>query len=91
MLTLTSITPASGPLAGGTPLTLVGTGFADIVAINWEISSYSPGEFAIEDTEHITCLSPTGAPGPGSIDVEVVNAADEVGRLPSGYTYLAED
>lgn len=91
VLSLTSISPSNGPLAGGTPLTLTGTGFVDIVAINWEITSYSPADFVVVDSEHITCLSPTGAPGPGSIDVEVVNAADDVGRLPSGFTYIAPD
>jgi IPT/TIG domain len=88
-LSLTSISPGNGPMAGGTPLTLTGTGFVDIVAINWEITSYSPADFVVVDSEHITCLSPTGAPGPGSIDVEVVNAADDVGRLLNGFTYDA--
>lgn len=87
-LSLASIDPGTGDVAGGTPLTLTGTGFVDIVAINWEIASYSPDQFTVVDSEHITCLSPP-APGAGQVDVEVVNANDDVGRLPSGFTYTA--
>ena len=84
-LTLTSITPASGELAGGTPLTLTGTGFIGIAFINFGAATLDSG-FVVVDSQTITMPSPP-AELAGPVLVSVVNTDDEAGNLPDGFTY----
>ena len=88
---LTSVAPASGPTAGGTNVTVNGSGFSEdgipsvyfggVKATNVILYVYSDG------TGFITCATPSHAMG--AVDVVVVNPDGRAGTLMGGYTYTA--
>lgn len=63
---LNSIFPNSGPLAGGTPIRVVGTGFLEGTVVH--IGERECGDVVIANENHIDCTTPPGfAPGPVSV------------------------
>ena len=82
-----SIVPPSGPLAGGTPVTILGAGFQPGAVVLFEDSAGTAVTVS-GDGKDITCLTPPGALGP--VDVAVWNP-DEVGcRLVDGFSYVPD-
>lgn len=94
--TITSVSPASGALAGGTTVTITGTGFkypnstlaAYIVTqVNFG-SSVSPPSVAtnlnVISATQLTCVTP--AEGPGTVDV-YVRAPGGIGYKSQAYTF----
>jgi hypothetical protein len=82
---VTSIGPAVGPAAGGTSVTLLGTGFIGATAVMF--GSVPSDNFTVVSDTQITAVSPVGI---GSVDVAVVapggtSSASSVGR----FTYVA--
>ena len=64
--TVTSISPASGPAAGGTAFTLNGTNFNNTSAVNFTAAGGSPvsaTSVAVVNSTTITAVSPVVAPG----------------------------
>jgi Autotransporter beta-domain/Bacterial Ig-like domain (group 3)/Putative Ig domain/IPT/TIG domain len=72
---VTAIAPASGPAAGGTSVTITGTGFGAATAVNFGSTAAA---FTVINTTTITATSP---PGTGIVDVTVVNST---GTSPTG-------
>lgn len=66
--TLTSITPAQGPLPGGNPVTLTGTGFTEVAGVFF--GSVPASSFTVVDSTHITAVAPGGNPA-GPVQVTV--------------------
>lgn len=67
---ITSVSPGSGPLAGGTVMTLTGSGFAPggtIVFVDGRVAS----GVSCSSTEVCTAEVPEGKHGPGAVPVEV--------------------
>ncbi len=62
-----SVTPNSGPLSGGTPVTITGTGFTGATQVRF--GPNPPVPFMVVSGTEITTTSPMGAPGP--VDVQV--------------------
>lgn len=84
--TVTVVNPGSGPEAGGTPITITGTGFqnndpgTNTVTIG---GTAATGVSVVSDTS-ITCTTPAGTEG----DVDVVVSNDNgTGTLVDGFTY----
>ena len=67
--TITSISPSSGPEAGGTLVTIIGTGF--LYGGNVYFGTAPSSAILIDDTT-ISAASP---PGTGTVDITVTNAA----------------
>ena len=63
--TLTSITPNSGLVTGGTNVTITGTNLQNATAVNF---GQSPGTIVSDSSTQITAVSP---PGSGTVDVTV--------------------
>jgi hypothetical protein len=63
-----SIAPAFGPVAGGTPVSITGTGLATATAVNF--GSAPAQKFASNGDQLIVAVSPT-ATGPGRVDITV--------------------
>ncbi|HEX6882807.1 MAG TPA: IPT/TIG domain-containing protein [Planctomycetota bacterium] len=85
--TLTAVTPSSGPGAGGTSVTLTGSGFqADAPGTNAVTFGGVPATAVsvVSDTA-LTCLTPPGPEGT-SVDV-VVSNANGTGTLFGGFAY----
>jgi DNA-binding beta-propeller fold protein YncE len=85
---ITSLTPACGPTAGGTIVTINGTGFGTIPGTvefgGFPATFPSSGPFWTDTV--ITCKTPPQT-GPGSVIVEVTNSLGVVCTLSPGFTY----
>jgi len=81
---ITSLTLNSGPSAGGSTLSINGTGFTTGVTVKFGgavATVNSSTETAIE------VVTPASASGPGAVDVEVSNPDGKTATLSQGYTY----
>lgn len=81
---VTSVTPSTGPAAGGTPVTIHGTGF--IGATSAAIRGVAVTSFVVVDDTTITGVTPSGSAGPAG--VTVTNPAG-VNTLPGGFTFTS--
>ena len=85
--TLGSVAPANGPAAGGTPVTLTGTGFqAGSPGANriWFDGTPATNVAVVDDTT-LTCDTPSG-PAATAVEVRLINNNGE-SVLAGGYTY----
>ncbi len=83
--TVTSISPTAGALAGGTTVTLTGTGFINGATVS--LGGSSCGSVNVVSSTSITCV--TTSHTAASVDIVVTNADLQFGTLSSGYTYQA--
>lgn len=82
-ITITSVDPTSGTTAGGTSVTVTGTGFIDgvtTVAFDRDLAT----NVVFNSSTEVTCDTPAHVAG--TIDVIVYNGADN-DTLTNGYTY----
>ena len=81
---VTTVTPSSGPLAGGTAITITGSGFAEGVAV-------SIGGVDATDVKLVSATSITAVTGEskteGAADVVVTNADASAGTKRNGFIY----
>lgn len=80
--TVSSITPNSGSTAGGTSVTISGTGFISGATVT--IGTAATNVNVVNSTT-ITALTPAHAAGP--VNVVVQNPDSQSGSLTNGYTY----
>jgi hypothetical protein len=64
--TVTNVTPNTGPLAGGTSVTITGTSFIEVTAVKFE--STEATQFTVNSATSITAVSPAGT---GTVNVTV--------------------
>jgi hypothetical protein len=76
---ITSISPNSGPVTGGTAVTLTGSGFAGASAVDF---GTTPGIVTADSATSITALSPAGT---GTVQLTVTVAG--VTSAGTGFTY----
>lgn len=79
------ITPPSGPAAGGTPASITGTGFTDVVSVTFGDVS-APGFAFDAASASIKGATPARPAGAGEVDVIVTNAAGRTARTRYKYT-----
>ena len=83
---VTSVTPSSGPLAGGTTVTIAGSRLADVTGVTFGGTAASA--LAVISDSQVQATAPAHAAGP--VDVQ---ATDVAGTSPSvagdAFTYLA--
>lgn len=84
-LTLTSVTPASGTIAGGTPVTLAGTGFRSGMTVLFD--GVAATDVVIVSSIEATCTTPAGV---GVADVVVETDFSGPYTLAGAFTYLGE-
>ena len=70
MTSLSSLSPAFGPNAGGTSVTMTGTGFTGATAVNFGTTPAT--EFTVNSDTSITAITPAGT---GLVDVTVIAPA----------------
>jgi hypothetical protein len=83
--TVTSVSPVGGPTAGGTAVTIAGTGFQSGATVTF-------GTVAATNVTFVTALKLTAtAPAnpAGAVNVVVTNPDTQTGTLTNGYTYCA--
>jgi hypothetical protein len=81
--TVGSITPASGSTAGGTPVTIKGSGFVSPVTVTIGLEA---SEVVVVSEEEITAKTAAGSAGPEEVVVSDVNGTSTLGPT---YTYIA--
>ncbi|WP_413787807.1 IPT/TIG domain-containing protein [Streptomyces platensis] len=77
---LSSVSPASGPAAGGTTVTLTGTGFTGATAVQFGTTSAS---FIVNSATQITATAPAGS---GTVQVTVTGPGGTSNGQPFTYT-----
>jgi hypothetical protein len=79
--TITTLSQATGPGAGGTALTITGTGFTGATGVTF--GGVAGTAFTVTDATHIAVTTPAGA---GALDV-VVNSPSGNALKTNGFTY----
>ena len=78
------LVPDHGPTAGGTTVTLVGTGFVEGGTVTFD--GVAARNCVRLSATQLRCETPPGDPGPA--DVRIVNPDGLEGTLPAGYRYV---
>jgi acid phosphatase len=81
--TVSSISPNTGPTAGGTSVTITGTGFVSGATVS--LGGAAATNVAVSNSTTITAT--TGAHSAGVVDVVVTNSDNQSGTLAQGYSY----
>ncbi|MFD8969319.1 IPT/TIG domain-containing protein [Streptomyces sp. NPDC059568] len=81
--TVTTVTPDEGPTAGGTPVTVAGTGLTSTNSVTFD---GNPAPFTVISDTAVSAVTPPGAAGP--VDVVVSNDAGSA-TATDGFTYVA--
>jgi hypothetical protein len=82
--TITSVSPAVGPPAGGSAVTINGTNFASAATVTF--GGASAGATFFDATKIIAITPPHTA---GSVDVVVTNPDGQRATLPGGFAYVS--
>jgi len=86
--TLSSVSPASGPTSGGTPVTITGTNFAPGASV--AVGGLQATNVRVVNSTTIIAIAP--AHGTGSVAVNVANANQQAGTyaasLPNAFRYV---
>ncbi|PKL70014.1 MAG: hypothetical protein CVV30_01175 [Methanomicrobiales archaeon HGW-Methanomicrobiales-1] len=86
--TFTSITPNSGPLAGGTAVVIRGTNFADGGAFGVTIGGAAATSVVRVNATYITAVTPV-SPTTGAKDVVITNNGGQTATGTGAFTYVA--
>lgn len=81
---ITSITPTTGPAAGGTPITISGAGFLSEAKVTFG-GVAATTVVVSDDGKSITAVTPPH--DAGKVDVEVVNSDGQKSTLAGGFTF----
>jgi hypothetical protein len=84
--TITGINPASGPVAGGTSVTITGSLFTGATAVKFGANNASA--FTVNSDTQITATSPPGAAGVVDVTVTTANGTSAIGAGDQ-FTYAA--
>ena len=84
-LSVSSVSPASGPVTGGTPVVILGKDFSAGASVN--LGGVAATNVVVVQDSRITAVTPPVA-NPGPVDV-VVSSGGKTATLTGGFTYLA--
>jgi hypothetical protein len=84
-ITVSQVTPPSGPSAGGTSITVVGTGFSN--GDRLFVGALEATSVQVTSAAALTATTPPGTAGPANVQVLSGSNPTVFGLLPSGYTY----
>ena len=82
---IVSVSPAAGPAAGGTTVTIVGDGFDASTTVR--VGGVSASDIRVSSSTRLTAVTPAGIPG--QADVEVANRVSS-DTLSAAFTYESE-
>jgi IPT/TIG domain len=80
--TLTDIEPVSGPTAGGTGVTITGTGLTTATSVTF---GGTPASFVVVSATEVSAVTPAGAAGAVDVVVTTTGGSD---TLEDGFTYV---
>lgn len=82
LATITGVSPATGPAAGGTVVTITGTDLDGVTAVQFD--GVAGTALSVTDDDELVVTTPAGTVGPA--DVTVVDDAGNVTKV-AAYTY----
>ena len=82
---VSSVSPSSGPVAGGTAVTITGTNFATGATVKF--GSTAATNVVVVNSTTITATTPAGSAG--AVTVTVTSSGGQSGSLSNGFTYIA--
>ena len=82
---VSGVSPTSGSTAGGTSITITGTGFLANASVS--VGGTAASSVAVVNSTTITALTPAHAAG--AVDVVVTNTDNQSGTKTGGFTYVA--
>jgi FKBP-type peptidyl-prolyl cis-trans isomerase FkpA len=82
--TVSAVNPASGTTAGGTSVSITGTGFASGLTVTF--GGTSATNITVVSSTSLTATTPANAAG--AVAVTVTNPDGRIGTLNNGYTYV---
>jgi len=82
-ITVTSVTPSRGGIAGGTSVTVAGTNFANGATVTF--GGTAAGSVTFNNSTSLTATTPAHVVGP--VDVTVTNPNTQAATLQNGFTY----
>ena len=85
-INITSVTPNTGPVIGGTSITIAGTGFDPAATVT--IGGNAATNVVVNSATQITCTTPPQTLATSSANIIVFNPND-VAELAAGFTYAA--
>ncbi len=85
--TIVGVSPSSGPVAGGTSVTLTGTNFATPGAVTVTFGGTPGTSVAVASATSLTVTTPAHAAG--VVDVVVTNPNGQAGTMANAFTYFA--
>jgi hypothetical protein len=83
--TVAGVSPSSGPIAGGTTVTITGTNFVTGASVKFGTAAAT--NVSVSSSTTITATTPANAVG--AITVTVTNTGGQSGSLTNGFTYVA--
>ena len=83
--TISSVSPTSGPIVGGTSVTITGAGFTDVTAVKF--GSTNATSFAVNSSTQITAVSPAGSAGATDITITIPNGTSTT-NINDKFTYV---
>src|SRR5262249_1608905 len=81
--TVSSVSPSSRPVSGGTPVTIAGTGFSAGATVTF--GGTAATNVSVSSSTSISATTPSHSAG--AVNVAVTNPDNQSGSLPSGFTY----
>ena len=82
---VTGVTPSAGPTAGGTTVTLTGSGFTGATAVRF--GTAAAASFTVDSDTKITAVSPPGAAGAVDVTVTTMSGSSPASPLDQ-FTYF---
>ena len=82
--TISSVSPATGPTAGGTDITLTGSAFTGVTSV--KIGGAEVASLNVANGTTITCTTPAGTAG--AADIVVFNPSAGADTRANGFTYI---
>lgn len=83
--TIVDIAPATGSAAGGTPVTITGTGFGTPMTVT--IGGQAATGIVVQDANTLTALTPAMNSTTLTVDVVIANGGGQSATLVGGFTY----
>jgi large repetitive protein len=84
ILAITSVSPTSGPTAGGTSVSINGSNFVSGTTVTF--GGTASGSVTFNNSTSLTAIAPAHIAGP--VDVVVTTPTSQTATLTSGYTYI---
>ncbi len=85
--TVTGLDTKTGPVVGGTAVTITGTGFTGATGVKFGATSVAAGAFTVINDTTITCTSPAGTAGTVDVTVTTSGGTSAINSPADQFTY----